>query len=472
MIDRGEHAEREQRDRKRDEVRRERRRGAAHAAADVEHHHHVAAAPAVGEPARRQREDAEGEERRGAERQQFAVGAAVDPFEADHHGREDQHHVMIDGMREVVEPDRQPPAGFVIQGSCARNVMGTWNLGCSPQHISRRAPASYADFEDLTAIPRPLSCQAAARLRFSELSGTAAIELDFTTRARIVLPSDRRCRRRSRGPGGLPMRRGMRRRVLRGRSGDRQRGGRRIGRERSAPTPTRTPRFSQLLHGPHPVPAARSRRAFLLFSSTDLWRHGGFAHGGLLWAPAGLDRQGPVLSSCSAAASIAIAPARSPTPRCAATCSPLRSCPAGASSATVSPSPCSWESIFNGHRLTPDDLSAGLRGDYARRPHRFRPLGSAQRAATMFSADASFSTVGPELRRAPCDRVCARSIGSISARRSRPSAPATTTGNSAPACTSPGFGRAHSNGRRAPAGPPTAIDRSGPYGKLGLLTRR
>jgi len=54
MIDRGEHAEREQRNREHDEVRRCGRRGAAQAAAEVEHHHHVAAAPAVGEPARRQ----------------------------------------------------------------------------------------------------------------------------------------------------------------------------------------------------------------------------------------------------------------------------------------------------------------------------------------------------------------------------------------------------------------------------------
>ena len=114
MIDRGEHAEREQRNRERNEVRRQRRRGAAQAAADVEHHHHVAPAPAVGEPARRQREDAEGKERRGAERQQFAVRAAVDHLKADHHGREDQHHVMRDRMREVVEADGQPPAGFVV----------------------------------------------------------------------------------------------------------------------------------------------------------------------------------------------------------------------------------------------------------------------------------------------------------------------------------------------------------------------
>jgi hypothetical protein len=30
----------------------------------------------------------------------------------------------------------------------------------------------------------------------------------------------------------------------------------------------------------------------LLFSGVDLWRHGAFSHGGLLWSPDGLDREG------------------------------------------------------------------------------------------------------------------------------------------------------------------------------------
>ena len=36
-------------------------------------------------------------------------------------------------------------------------------------------------------------------------------------------------------------------------------------------------------------------RGFWSFSTTDLWRHGGFAHGGVLWASSGLDQEGPVL---------------------------------------------------------------------------------------------------------------------------------------------------------------------------------
>jgi hypothetical protein len=33
---------------------------------------------------------------------------------------------------------------------------------------------------------------------------------------------------------------------------------------------------------------------FLFFGGADLWRNGGFAHGGFLWAHQGLDRDGPV----------------------------------------------------------------------------------------------------------------------------------------------------------------------------------
>ena len=41
--------------------------------------------------------------------------------------------------------------------------------------------------------------------------------------------------------------------------------------------------------------ADQQQARLLLFSTTDVWRQGGFAHGGLLWVPSGLDRDGPVL---------------------------------------------------------------------------------------------------------------------------------------------------------------------------------
>jgi hypothetical protein len=31
---------------------------------------------------------------------------------------------------------------------------------------------------------------------------------------------------------------------------------------------------------------------YLLFAGFDLWRNGGFAHGGLLWSPGGIEREG------------------------------------------------------------------------------------------------------------------------------------------------------------------------------------
>ena len=37
---------------------------------------------------------------------------------------------------------------------------------------------------------------------------------------------------------------------------------------------------------------ARSDDTFLYFSGTDLWRHGSFSYGGVLWSPDGIDRGG------------------------------------------------------------------------------------------------------------------------------------------------------------------------------------
>ena len=37
---------------------------------------------------------------------------------------------------------------------------------------------------------------------------------------------------------------------------------------------------------------ARERDTILFFSGTDLWRHGSFSHGGMLWSPGGLERDG------------------------------------------------------------------------------------------------------------------------------------------------------------------------------------
>ena len=105
MIDRRKHAERGQRNRQDDEVGREARRHQRKPAAQIEQRHHVAPAPAVGEPAGRQREDAEGDKGRGAERDQLGVAASVNELEPDHHGRKDQHHIVVERMRPIDEAD-------------------------------------------------------------------------------------------------------------------------------------------------------------------------------------------------------------------------------------------------------------------------------------------------------------------------------------------------------------------------------
>ena len=142
------------------------------------------------------------------------------------------------------------------------------------------------------------------------------------------------------------------------------------------------------------MPAGPEQARFLLFSSTDLWREGGFAHSGLLWAPSGLDREGPVLKLMFGGGiyhyvSGALGNADVRGEQLAATLLP------------------GWHFVRDGfavtvflgadvqrHRLTPDDPSAGLRGSYAGARTGF-DLWYQPTATTMVAADASVSTVGP-----------------------------------------------------------------------------
>jgi hypothetical protein len=131
---------------------------------------------------------------------------------------------------------------------------------------------------------------------------------------------------------------------------------------------------------------------FLLFSSTDLWRHGGFAHGGVLWSPHGLDQEGFVLKLTFGGG--------------------LYRYHSGALDAEVVGRQFSaailpgWRFIRSGfivtvfvgpeiqsHRLSPDDPSAGLRGNYVGARAGFE-LWYQPSAATMVAADASVSTIG------------------------------------------------------------------------------
>jgi hypothetical protein len=137
-----------------------------------------------------------------------------------------------------------------------------------------------------------------------------------------------------------------------------------------------------------------SQPTALLFSSTDLWRHGGFAHGGLLWAPSGLDHEGPVLKLIFGGGvyhylSGALGNADVRGEMLAGSILP------------------GWRFVRDGvtvtaflgvdaqnHQLTPDDPTAGLRGRYigvrAGFEFWYQPT-----PTTMLAADGSVSTVGP-----------------------------------------------------------------------------
>jgi Cellulose biosynthesis protein BcsS len=133
---------------------------------------------------------------------------------------------------------------------------------------------------------------------------------------------------------------------------------------------------------------------FMLFANTDLWRHGGFAHGGLLAAPNGLDREGLVFKLMFGGGSYRY------TSGALGNIDVVGAQLGGAAM-------FGWRFIRNGfivtvfagvdyqdHRLTPDDPSAGLRGEYFGLRTAVE-LWYEPSANTMVAADASVSTVGP-----------------------------------------------------------------------------
>lgn len=49
------------------------------------------------------------------------------------------------------------------------------------------------------------------------------------------------------------------------------------------------------------TPGVPNETTILIFSGVDLWREGGFLHGGFVWSPRGLSEEGPVLKLVSGA---------------------------------------------------------------------------------------------------------------------------------------------------------------------------
>lgn len=132
---------------------------------------------------------------------------------------------------------------------------------------------------------------------------------------------------------------------------------------------------------------------FLLFGTTDLWRHGGFAHGGVVWSPGGVDREGFALKAMLGGGAYRYISGA------------LGDAEVAGRLLTVALMP-GWRfvrgkfiaTIYGGldlqhHKLSPDDPSASLRGGYAglrvNAELWYEPTPS-----TMIAADGAVSTIG------------------------------------------------------------------------------
>jgi hypothetical protein len=141
------------------------------------------------------------------------------------------------------------------------------------------------------------------------------------------------------------------------------------------------------------VASARDLPRLLLFSGTDLWSNGGFAYGGILWSPGGVDRDGFTVKLISNGGAYRY---RSGSLGNITVAGNLLS-------AAILPG---WRfsrdkliaTVFGGldyqyHQLAPDDPSASLRGRY----FGLRlgvDLWYEPTATTMAQADASLSSIG------------------------------------------------------------------------------
>jgi hypothetical protein len=132
---------------------------------------------------------------------------------------------------------------------------------------------------------------------------------------------------------------------------------------------------------------------FLLFSTTDLWRHGGFLHGGVVWSPGGVDNDGFALKLMLGGGTYryisgALANAEVDGRLLAGAILPGWRFVRGKFIATV------YAGLdLQNHKLTPDDPSAGLRGGYTGLRGSVE-LWYEPTPFTMIAADGAVSTIG------------------------------------------------------------------------------
>ena len=133
---------------------------------------------------------------------------------------------------------------------------------------------------------------------------------------------------------------------------------------------------------------------FLLFSNADLWGHGGFLHGGVVWSPRGVDHEGFALKLMFGGGNYryisgALGNAEVNGRLLAGSIMPGWRFVRGKFIASI----YAGVDVQN-HQLTPDDPSAGLRGSYTGLRVNAE-LWYEPTTSTMLAADALVSTIGP-----------------------------------------------------------------------------
>jgi len=157
MIDRAEEAEESEADGDTDRAGGEPGRQRRGAAAEIEQNHHVLGAPAVAEPARRQRRRAEENVARDRQRQELAIGQVAEmPLERQHHRRVEQHQKMREEMPDIRETHRKP--------SRSRGHSGT-NL----------QPGAAPDASTMVTVSLPSGSGNPPRAREPQRTGKAAL---------------------------------------------------------------------------------------------------------------------------------------------------------------------------------------------------------------------------------------------------------------------------------------------------------
>lgn len=141
-----------------------------------------------------------------------------------------------------------------------------------------------------------------------------------------------------------------------------------------------------------PAGGAEPAATLLLFSGTDLWRHGAFGHGGLLWSPGGLDREGFTFKTAVSGGSYryvsgALGNATVTGRELTAQFMPGWRFKSGPSEFKI----FAGADVQN-HRLSPDDPSSGLRGSKAGFRAAFE-FWTEPTTGSMVSADTAVSSI-------------------------------------------------------------------------------